>query len=309
MATCYRQLALTAYEQQGPSNRAASQLLSLCPPPKVLPLTYARKAGSQRGLLRSRAGAASTDTVSDSREGNDYSRMSIELDAQAEGEYCMPGELTIDNQTNDKFTILELEVKDYPGLLRVVAWVLNGLELIVENATLKTDQDGIARNTFWLTDVGGRKLKNEVAELVAERVGDFVTYCTPDKQALSANQFRNGNILVDNQEDEKYTIVTFNEATEKGGNLLEVASAMTGVGVTIAEAVIQGCTQCGGPEMGEFNSAKGRLFKFWVTDRHGNKLDFARATSLLYVLGIVAGEKNGSIQAPNRHSMFGNSTS
>jgi hypothetical protein len=26
------------------------------------------------------------------------------------------------------------QVKDYPGLLRVIAWVINGLDLLVENA-------------------------------------------------------------------------------------------------------------------------------------------------------------------------------
>ena len=26
------------------------------------------------------------------------------------------------------------QVKDYPGLLRVIAWVINGVDLIVENA-------------------------------------------------------------------------------------------------------------------------------------------------------------------------------
>lgn len=29
---------------------------------------------------------------------------------------------------------LFMQVKDYPGLLRVIAWVINGVDLIVENA-------------------------------------------------------------------------------------------------------------------------------------------------------------------------------
>ena len=44
------------------------------------------------------------------------------------------GEITVDNEANANFTVLSLEMKDYPGLLRVVAWVLNGLSLLVENA-------------------------------------------------------------------------------------------------------------------------------------------------------------------------------
>lgn len=44
------------------------------------------------------------------------------------------GEITVDNEANPNFTVMSLEMKDYPGLLRVVAWVLNGLSLLVENA-------------------------------------------------------------------------------------------------------------------------------------------------------------------------------
>ena len=31
-------------------------------------------------------------------------------------------------------TAMIMQVKDYPGLLRVIAWVINGVDLIVENA-------------------------------------------------------------------------------------------------------------------------------------------------------------------------------
>ena len=47
---------------------------------------------------------------------------------------------------------------------------------------LITDEDGMARNTFWITDRRGNKLSNYHAEMLAERVGDFVVYCTPDQK-------------------------------------------------------------------------------------------------------------------------------
>ena len=64
----------------------------------------------------------------------DKQKISIDLEPQAEGEYCMPGEVLLDNESHEQFTILRVEVKDYPGLLRVIAWVLNGLQLTVQNA-------------------------------------------------------------------------------------------------------------------------------------------------------------------------------
>lgn len=64
----------------------------------------------------------------------------------------------------------------------------------------------------------------------------------------------------------------------------------------------QGCTNCGGPEIDAgFDHNKGRLFKFWVTDRHGEKLDYARATALVYTMGLAFGAHgaHGSTTAPN----------
>ena len=79
-------------------------------------------------LLRCRSNGDSLQVATDKQ------RISIDLEPQAEGEYCMPGEVLLDNESDEKFTILRVEVKDYPGLLRVCAWVLNGLQLTVQNA-------------------------------------------------------------------------------------------------------------------------------------------------------------------------------
>ena len=44
---------------------------------------------------------------------------------------------------------------------------------------------------------------------------------------------------------------------------------------------------------------KGAAFKFWVTDRQNAKLDYARATALLYTLGLVFGRSSGPLSPPN----------
>lgn len=61
------------------------------------------------------------------------------------------------------------------GLLRVISWTLNGLDIVAQNAVVRTSEDGIAHNTFWLTNRAGQKLQDAAAELLAERVRDFVT--------------------------------------------------------------------------------------------------------------------------------------
>ena len=54
---------------------------------------------------------------------------------------------------------------------------------------LSTDEEGIAKNTLWVTDRRGNKLSNFHAEMLAERIGDFVVYCTPDSKVTPALTF------------------------------------------------------------------------------------------------------------------------
>ena len=58
-------------------------------------------------------------------------------------------------------------------------------------------------------------------------------------QTLSAKRFESGRILVDNEADPGLTVVTINEREDSSAALLDVASAMTGIGVLIHEAIIQ----------------------------------------------------------------------
>jgi hypothetical protein len=46
-------------------------------------------------------------------------------DAEDESQ-CFINEIAIDNKTFPSYTKLHLEAPEYPGLLRVVSWVLNG---------------------------------------------------------------------------------------------------------------------------------------------------------------------------------------
>ena len=58
-------------------------------------------------------------------------------------------------------------------------------------------------------------------------------------QTLSSKQFESGRVLVDNEAEQDLTVVTINERKDSTAALLDVASAMTGIGVVIHEAIIQ----------------------------------------------------------------------
>ena len=74
---------------------------------------------------------------------------------------------------------------------------------------------------------------------MAERVGDFVIYCTPNQHAVEAQEFQEGPINLTNKAHDEYSVVTVVSEPNQKGFLLELASAMTGLGVTIHEAIIE----------------------------------------------------------------------
>jgi len=225
----------------------------------------------------------------------------------ADDEFCALAYVQIDNTKNPNFTVLEIEVQDYPGLLRVVSWVLNGLELIAQNATLSTSTDGIAYNTFWISNRSGKKLSNTAAELLVERVRDYLSYCSPKPAEAVQTEFALGPISVSNTEHSQYTLVKVREQERTPGFLLEVASVLSGLNVQVLQGVIQGCVDCGDDVPNQLsaqlnNKDGARLFEFWVRNQNGQKLQVGHVRALLYALGIglgMAGQRF-PLTPPNR---------
>ena len=63
-------------------------------------------------------------------------------------------------------------------------------------------------------------------------------------QTLTSRHFESGSIAVNNEESAQFTVVTIAEGRERTAALLDVASAMTGVGCVIHEAIIQARLPC-----------------------------------------------------------------
>jgi hypothetical protein len=86
--------------------------------------------------------------------------------------------------------------------MRVLAWVLNGLDLVAQNAVLSTSADGVARNTFWLSTRAGAKLSDAGAERAAERVNEYVAHCSPVRRG---GGFRAAGVLISPGVDVRYS--------------------------------------------------------------------------------------------------------
>jgi len=286
--------------------------------------------------------------------------------ASSSAEACAPAFVTVDSAASPAFTVLHVEVLDYPGLVRAMAWALAGMGLAVENARLTTDGEGFAQNTVWVTEAGrGRKLGEAAAALAAERLAEVLTYCSPppgQAEAVAAAALADGPIRLDNGAHPAWTVVdvaaprddvkggpgslpssTPAAAWPRGGAgfsaspaaiggggaavLLDVASAISGSGLAIREAVLQGCGgECGGPTLlvsagtaaapdaagvaaaaaaagdyataAAFDPAVSRLLRFWVSEPGGGKLAYPRAAALVYTLNLVLGRGGAPTRPP-----------
>lgn len=227
---------------------------------------------------------------------------------------CQASFVMVDNNAHPLYTKLTLEVNDYPGLLRIVAWVLNGLGVRVEHGLLKTESDSsTANDIFWLTNFQGRKLSDSSARNLSERLQDFVVVCAPqtEQQNSQKQEWTYGNIQISNAAHPQYTqiVVRGEPNSSKPGFLLEVASVLSSIGAQIHEAVI-----LGGPDSPvtteesatEHDYSLGRYFRFWLTDFTGQKMDSSRVSALIFTLDLVRGQGHMPIVAPNMDAFLGN---
>jgi len=199
---------------------------------------------------------------------------------------CFPALVSVSNDADPDATKINVSVVDFPGLLRVVSWVLNGLELLVDRADLSTT-DGMASQEFYVTDVSGRKVEDTRG--LADRIAQFVQHCLPDEEALKATKFREGRVVIDNGESENFTVVSIDSGEKDNpGLLLSIASTISALGITIDSASI--CTECQ-------HFSGGRYFRFLVHKIGGEKLDYVDASGALFTLNLVM-ESNSDRSIP-----------
>jgi [protein-PII] uridylyltransferase len=80
----------------------------------------------------------------------------------------VPTTVRFDNETSDYYTIIDLEAEDHVGLLYAVTRELAELGLDISLARVNTER-GAAMDTFYVTEVGGRKVTDPERERIISR--------------------------------------------------------------------------------------------------------------------------------------------
>lgn len=321
-----------APQRMRPAPATAPQSISLAAPsPRAERRAVARLEARQRIPSSSSSRSHSIIIAAASNLDDDLTSSGEDLAYET----CSPGYVTFDNASSPTCTKLHLEASDYIGLTRVVAWVLGGLGLLVRDARLATGDDGWAKNEFWVTTEAGAKLSDGRAQAASERLAEFVTYCTPPpRRAGEEPRCEAGGIRVDSsaRAHKKWTVVTVRNSssgskgsTSSSSPLLDVASAVSGAGIEIREAIVQGGPACGvdgggfggtgdrptideDPEDDEevsssssssASSSSEPAMRLWVCEpATGGKLSYVRCAALLQTLSLALGRGGGPSLVP-----------
>lgn len=216
--------------------------------------------------------------------------------------WCATPLVSIDNSTNPDYTILNVEILDYPGLMRVIAWCLNGMDIVAEYATMKTTEENVAIDSYWIRTVSGKKLSSTKAEALVERLSDYLAYCSPTPEDEIQTDFVAEPITVSNSKHPLYTVVSVEESLRTPGQMLSIASILSGLNTRVMEGTIESNN-----ESVEFTAAQGykgtgRLFTFSICTSDGKKFDANSCKSILYALAIGLGltSQRFPINPPNR---------
>eukprot|EP00201_Polytomella_parva_P016343 CAMPEP_0175055502 /NCGR_PEP_ID=MMETSP0052_2-20121109/10119_1 /TAXON_ID=51329 ORGANISM="Polytomella parva, Strain SAG 63-3" /NCGR_SAMPLE_ID=MMETSP0052_2 /ASSEMBLY_ACC=CAM_ASM_000194 /LENGTH=389 /DNA_ID=CAMNT_0016320361 /DNA_START=173 /DNA_END=1342 /DNA_ORIENTATION=- len=153
------------------------------------------------------------------------------------------GSIVVDNKSHSLHTVLTLEGRDQPGLLRMITWVLNGLGLSVQNSKIYTSSDGNVKDVFWLTDFRHNKLSDDSASRLSERLVDFLAAFEPtDPRASPVQEWRYGAIEISNLVHPSGTQLLIRGEPEghRPGFLFDIVTVLSSVGATIIEGTVQG---------------------------------------------------------------------
>lgn len=241
-----------------------------------------RGARSTRIPIQKRQGHTSSVRATSLERGDLPDSDGVEASYDA---WCAQPFVTVDNEASPDYTVIQLEMLDYKGLISVISWCLNGLDVVADYADIKTvEEDGarsVAMNSFWVRTVSGQKLTDAKAESLRERIQDCVAYCSPKPEDAKATSWEMESIRISNSEDDTYTVVTIEEDHRTPGQMLSIASILTGLNARVVEGSIQS------PEA---TGRTGRLFTFRIArEDGGGKFDGQSCSSMVYALGLGLG--------------------
>jgi hypothetical protein len=185
-------------------------------------------------------------------------------------------------------SVVRLKSRSVPGLMRSVAWVLNGMDLVGHECSIATDAEGIVDMTFEVTERAGPSGKSEQmivdAALVIDRLRDYLAKCIQSgSDELDDAVLHEDGVCVDNRKiaDATYVSVKISEKVATVISLYPIGNTFTGLDLVVKNGKLTKYvdTSTGVPmKMWEFEVLR-------LSDR--KKLTQEQLQPLMYTLALV----------------------
>ncbi|CAL51526.1 unnamed product [Ostreococcus tauri] len=176
-----------------------------------------------------------------------------------------------------------------PGLLRSVAWALNGMDLIAHECAIATDAEGMVDMEFEVTErcgsSGTKQRAIEDEDLIRERLFDYLAQCSPHGEDVDAQErLEEDGVIIDNSKNSDSTYVAVRVPpglTSDAILLYPIGNTFTGSGLVVKS----------GKLTKGVDHATGAASKTWEFDVVRNddrkKLLPEQLQALMYTLALV----------------------
>lgn len=185
---------------------------------------------------------------------------------------------SVDNDQFEDRSLMSISIQSIPGLMRVISWLLEGLDLEIWNAKITTDDEGFVKMDFEIVEktYDDAFVKLTDPEAVKERMEDYLNFCVrKDRGETTFGVKTRRGVCVDNESSEDTTIATVVVNTSPVKTLLPISSAVTALKLKIDSAVLVGVVDC-------------KKWRFeLVNAESGKKLNSQEANALMYTLTLL----------------------
>ena len=202
---------------------------------------------------------------------------------------CAVAYASVDNEAHPTSSLLLVSVSAVPGVMRILSWLLNGLDLDlveaeweIEDAEEEGEAD-VLEIKMWVTEFhakGSGKVKD--VRGLEDRLMEYLRFCTQAERKYHP-VVEHGGVMIDNLSDPETTVLTVHSKESGGESLLSVASTITGLGLRMKRARLLPTKKGAGSSVWEF--------QLTVMDTK-MKLTNAQVQGLLYTLCLVFNKSN-----------------
>ena len=260
--------------------------------------TVITRAVSMRRVARARGSTAARamSANGDNRRARDAFRPSttppsLLRDAKDDDECEVESrvDVRVDNETKKSAgrSVVALRARSVPGLMRSVAWVLNGMDLVAHECSIATDAEGTVEMTFEVTErVGSSGTEERMIEdpaLTRGRLYDYLARCAAGSDETDEERLSEDGVTVDNTRnaDSTYVSVRIDDRVSSAISLYPIGNAFTGSGLVVKNGVL---TKGVDP-------VTGLPIKTWefdvVRQKDRKKLHKDQLQALMYTLALV----------------------